>query len=168
MVRRLLSRVLMAVTGAGYGVAASPAISSAAREIASQLESNQELFAAVQHRLQERLPVSVVHDQDNNLHNQLRRRLGGEFHSIFELTCHPGQKLGSHCAYWDWMFFGFWLVLLVVVTILVEQAMHKLEQFTKYASKLGHHIYQKMIRELALLGFVSWFAIRACSTFAMI
>ena len=89
---------------------------SAARAIASQLESNRALFEAVQHELA------------GGQHHDRRQLAGDSFHSMFELTCHPGQPLGSHCAYWDWMFFGFWLVLLIIVTIVVETAMHKLEE----------------------------------------
>lgn len=129
-------------------------VTSTALEIVRQLEADPRLREAVQHQLfdqpqHQRLAVA----------DAARRQLGGEFHSIFELTCHPGQPLGSGCAYWDWMFFGFWLVLLIVVTIVVEAMLHKLEIYTRHSSRLGRHILQKMIRELALLGFVSWFAI---------
>ena len=127
-----------------------------AASIASRLKSDSALRAAVETALASPLldsrSVATAGSASSN-----HRELAG-FHSMFFLTCHPSRQDGG-CAYWDWQFFGLWLVVLVILTIVVEHAMHALEQCTKFSSRLGHHIYQKMIRELALLGFVSWFAI---------
>ena len=92
------------------------------------------------------------------------RRLAGEgssFHSIFFLTCNPAADPAgpAHCNYWDWQFFGFWLAVLVVVTLLIEALLFERLEEAVGGSKLAHHIYSKIVRELALMGLVSFTAI---------
>ena len=83
------------------------------------------------------------------------RRLGGagsSFHSIFFLTCNPAADPGpAHCNYWDWQFFGFWMAVLVVVTLLIEALLFERLEEAVEGKKLAQHIYQKVIRELALM-----------------
>ena len=85
---------------------------------------------------------------------------GGSFHSIFFLTCNPAADPDTaHCNYWDWQFFGFWLAVLVVVTLLIEAFLFERLEEAVGGSVLAHHIYQKIVRELALMGLVSFTAI---------
>ena len=91
-----------------------------------------------------------------------RRLAGGgsSFHSIFFLTCNPAADPGpAHCNYWDWQFFGFWMAVLVVVTLLIEALLFERLEEAVEGKKLAQHIYQKVIRELALMGLVSFTAI---------
>jgi hypothetical protein len=86
---------------------------------------------------------------------------GGSFHSIFFLTCNPNiaDPMDAHCNYWDWQFFGFWLAVLVVVTLLIEALLFERLEESVAGSVLAQHIYQKSVRELALMGLVSFTAI---------
>jgi hypothetical protein len=83
------------------------------------------------------------------------RRLGAagsSFHSIFFLTCNPAADPDpAHCNYWDWQFFGFWMAVLVVVTLLIEALLFERLEEAVEGKKLAQHIYQKVIRELALM-----------------
>ena len=52
---------------------------------------------------------------------------GCSFHSVFDLTCHPGEMPGSHCMFMDWMWFGLWLLVVVTLTVLIEAVFHHIE-----------------------------------------
>ena len=81
------------------------------------------------------------------------------YHSVFEITCHPKDSITSGCMFVDWFYFGFFLVLLIIMTIVIEMIMHKIEHTFETQDSLGHKIFNKMVRELALLGIVSFCAI---------
>eukprot|EP00966_Prymnesium_polylepis_P108265 2506097-Prymnesium_polylepis.2 len=78
-------------------------------------------------------------------------------HSIFKLTCSPfaTNDEGHPCDWMDWFFLGLVLMVLILVTVLFEYGLEKLEH------SLGHHgigplLLQKVMKELALLGSVSF------------
>jgi hypothetical protein len=51
-------------------------------------------------------------------------------HSFFALTCKPGQDpLTDHCVYWDWSWTGAWIIILVLLTVIVEQCFHQSEHY---------------------------------------
>ena len=90
---------------------------------------------------------------------------GSSFHSIFFLTCNPAaEPMAAHCNYWDWQFFGFWLAVLVVVTIVIEVVLFERLEEAVHGNELAHHIYSKIVRELALMGLVSFTAIIMTNT----
>ena len=96
---------------------------------------------------------------------RLAAAAGSSFHSIFFLTCNPAaEPTAAHCNYWDWQFFGFWLAVLVVVTIVIEVVLFERLEEAVHGSVLAHHIYQKIVRELALMGLVSFTAIIMTNT----
>ena len=83
-------------------------------------------------------------------------------HTFFLLTCQIGNypgPVGHECTYFDWSWFGCWMVVLIALTIVVERGMHKVEHLS---SKLLHKtLVSKMLHELALLGIVSFIIVLA-------
>ena len=51
----------------------------------------------------------------------------------------------ENCAYLDWTFFGFWACVLVVITVVLEKLFHFIEHALSHR-KLGHKIYEKMVK----------------------
>ena len=94
-----------------------------------------------------------------------RLAVGGSFHSIFFLTCNPAaDPEAAHCNYWDWQMFGCWLAVLVVITLVIEALFFERLERAVESSSLATHIYQKVVRELALMGLVSFTAIIMTNT----
>ena len=126
--------------------------SAAALDIVSRLEADDTLLREVTRELAAReKPLAVASEG---------RRLAGSFHSVFGVTCHPGQPGSDHCMFLEWRWYGLWLAVLVIVTVLIETVLHNIEH---HIEEDGHsllaHIYHKIIKELALLGLVSFTAI---------
>ena len=106
-----------------------------------------------------------VQDGGRRLAGRGRRLGGASFHSIFFLTCNPSaEPTDAHCNYWDWQMLGMWLAVLVVVTLVIEAVVFERLEEAAESSTLATHIYQKMVRELALLGLVSFTAIIMVNT----
>lgn len=121
--------------------------SAAVLDIISRYEADESLRADVERYLA----------RGNHVEKSEGRRLAG-FHSVFDVTCHPGESGG--CMYLEWRWYGLWLSVLVIATVVIEMVLHHLEHMVgSDGESLTNHIYHKMIKELALLGLVSFFAI---------
>ena len=81
---------------------------------------------------------------------------------MFVLTCEPGHypgPVGHRCTYFDWSWFGLMMVALVIVTILVDWVFEIAEEAAEEGGAVAEVLYQKVIKELALLGVVSFISV---------
>ena len=68
--------------------------------------------------------------------------------------------MADHCVYWDWSWTGAWIMVIVVATILVEFFFEFMEErIEETHNKLLELLWGKILRELALLGIVSFIAV---------
>ena len=122
--RALMVSSFCALAGAdGPSWLLEPSLTPAARTIVSELRADPSLRHEVVQALLGDMELSQAELRGIEQHRG--RLLGGAagsaptgqcqtgFHSIFELTCHPadGYEIPSSCAYWDWTYFGFWLLI---------------------------------------------------------
>ena len=66
-------------------------------------------------------------------------------HTFWELTCehadYPGPP-GHECTYMDWSWFGSWMIILVIVTIVIDHALEWIEHMS--STPLAKVLYNKV------------------------
>lgn len=119
-----------------------------AAEIVAALIADASLREEVERELAARQqPLDLLHPAENS-----HRRLAGAWHTIFKLTCIPGEGPGSHCMFVSWRMYGLWLFTLALLTVVIEAIIHNIEHLCGDAhDALKSRIFHKMIREYALL-----------------